>query len=65
MRSKGALFGAIIGAALGFTDALLIHAPYGSVGGVIAAYVFFMIPWALIGALIGLLVGWPRKPWFK
>jgi hypothetical protein len=67
-RLKGALFGAIIGAAVGFADALFVHAPYGNGeyipqtdAGVIAAYVSFTLPWALVGAVIGFLVGRRRK----
>jgi hypothetical protein len=56
-RTKRALQGAVIAAILGLADALYVK-PYGSyiprtTIGLVAAYMFFMLPWAAIGALIG------------
>jgi hypothetical protein len=65
-RTKGTLVGAAIAAGLGFLDALYVK-PYGdyvpqTTPGLIAAYIFFMVPWAAVGALIGFLANRKSKP---
>lgn len=66
-RTKGALIGTAIAAALGLADALFIapsdnyYVPKTTVG-LIASYIAFMVPWAAIGAVIGFLVSRKQKP---
>jgi hypothetical protein len=66
-RTRRTLIGAAIAAVLGFADALYVK-PYGAdyvpqtMPTLISTYVFFVLPWAAIGALIGFLTSRKSTP---